>query len=483
LRSPWLVAVWIGLATLLLYARPLLFPYLVQDDFQILSRGTTWQRTRASLWAPQNEHAMPPGRILTFLLVQAAGSAEHLPQLTTLVGPLSLLLSLLLLSEFVRRELGHPLYGLVPAALFGISSTYYQAVKWFASSFAMPSLVFLLLGLLAVQSWRRTGRGWYLDLAALCCLIAPAWFGSGILAGPVCCLYLAWPQPADQPAPPGRLGHWSVVPLLGTGAFLALSLPLTAQAIMHLPHYHGKTALELFDPWQGLLLTGRSTADNLFLGLFGVSGVHVPLWLVPPLLAGLAALGGWWCRGGSPRLALLGVGLIVSNYWLIYSIRWSWGYEAEPDTGWRGMTTYTWSRYHLLSQLGLSLIVAAGLPARAGRWFTLHDGGLTRRQAGWLLCLIGLLFVAQAPRAVFPLEDWKHQEYQRQELREVGEMDERCRRYGISAETARSALKDHPPPFRKGDYADDVDGWDLLRGSDHPRDLSVEEARRLLEQD
>src|SRR5205807_1011957 len=106
------------------------------------------------------------------------------------VGPLSVLLAMALLGLFVRRELGHPLYGLVAATLFGVTSTYQQAGYWFASSFSVLSLLFVLLGLLAAQSWRRTGRGLHLDLAVLWCLAAPAWFASGVLAGPLCCLYL-----------------------------------------------------------------------------------------------------------------------------------------------------------------------------------------------------------------------------------------------------------------------------------------------------
>src|SRR5579871_2102867 len=83
------VGVLILLATAALYLYPLLRPQLVQDDFQILSRGATWRRTADGLWVPQNEHAMPLGRLLTFALVQGAGRATVLPWSAGLVGPLA----------------------------------------------------------------------------------------------------------------------------------------------------------------------------------------------------------------------------------------------------------------------------------------------------------------------------------------------------------------------------------------------------------
>ena len=53
-------------------ARPLP-PVLAQDDFQILAQSWTWQKTLDGLWTPNNEHAMPLGRLLTFAVVQLAG--------------------------------------------------------------------------------------------------------------------------------------------------------------------------------------------------------------------------------------------------------------------------------------------------------------------------------------------------------------------------------------------------------------------------
>ena len=235
----WLAAL-TAFATLCLYLQPLGWPILLQDDFQILSQSWTWERTRAGLWVPQNEHAMPLGRLLTFGLDKLAGGPSGLPLAAALVGPVALLLGLPLVYRFVGRELGHPLYGVVALILLGVTSVYQQAVFWFAASFSIFALDMLLLGLLAAQHYRWTGHAPWLAVCALCCALAPCWFASGILAGPLCCLYLLLPERGSWPGTGQtwlRFALLRATPLLGSGLFLAVSLPLTAQTINHLPHY------------------------------------------------------------------------------------------------------------------------------------------------------------------------------------------------------------------------------------------------------
>src|SRR5690349_17746777 len=112
-RSPALPIMLACLAVVLLYARSLASPVSFYDDFQILAQSWTWERTREGLWIPQNEHAMPLGRLLTFGLECLAGRLPFVPFLTCLVGPLALLLALALVHIFVRRETGHSLYALL----------------------------------------------------------------------------------------------------------------------------------------------------------------------------------------------------------------------------------------------------------------------------------------------------------------------------------------------------------------------------------
>jgi hypothetical protein len=465
LRSPLRrIGLLVCLCSLLLYTRSLLFPVLLQDDFQILAASWTWHRTLDHLWSPQNEHVMPLGRLLTFALVGLARRPTAVPAVVAWVGPVALLAALGLVQLFVRRETGRSSWGWLAAGLFGVSAVYQQAVTWFAAAFSVWALVMVLLALLACQSWRQTGRACYLDLAILACALAPAWFASGILAGPLCCLYLL----ASRSSPERAIGKgWippsiTLSPLLGTGLFLALSLPRAAGTILHLEHYQGKSAVEAFNPWKGVLYSARSLIDNLLLGVVGITHVEVP-WPIQVVL--LVILGGaafwWWRRSSQPGLQWLGLGLIFGSYVLTYSARADWGYEGV-------MTRTAWSRYHLLPHLGLVLFVMGGLPRD---WFPVQPDPRWLRRASWVL---GALFVVQLPRAVLgtPASDPE----QTALLRRIEGMDERCREHHISAEQARQVL----PPLDLGRWASQVNGWEFLTGSSSPRVWTDDEVRRLL---
>ncbi len=466
-------------AFVLLHGRSLVGPVLFFDDFQILAQSWTWQRTWEGLWAPQNEHAMPLGRLFCFGLEALAGRPWLLPFLTCLVGPSALLLGLGLLYRFVGRELGHPFYALVAVILFAVTSVYNQAVWWFAASFVLFSLDMILLGLLAAQRWRQTGRFIHLVLCTLACLLAPGWFALGILGGPLCCLYLVYRQrklPGVELAP-SSLRCWfaGLFPLAGTALFLGISLPRSAQAILHASHYQGITAVEAFDPWVGLQFTARSLVDNLLLGLVGVCNVELPTWCIAGVLFVVFVLAVWWWQQVSDhRLMLLGLGLIGSSYLLCYSARSLWPYSQ--------MVQPNFSRYHLLPHLGLVLFFCSGLPARAGRWFILDaKGAITDRQRRFLYGLIGVCFVVQLPRGLLCSSptDW-HQfaevRAQQAVLRRIEEVDARCRNYHISADAARQALGQLDVPFS----IDVIDGWEFLVGSDDPRPLPPEEIKQLL---
>jgi hypothetical protein len=397
----------------------------------------------------------------------------YLPIVTCLVGPLSLLLALALVYIFVHRETGHSLYALLAVALFGVTTVYHQAVWWFAASFAILALNTLLLGLLAAQRWRQTGRGIYLDLTVLACLLAPSWFAIGVLAGPLCFLYLL---PWDAKPGLGRsTRHWSVLPLAGTALFLAMSLPLTARTIMHLEHYEGQTAVEAFNPVVGLTYTARSLVDNLLLGIIGVGGIALPVWCVVPLLAGAFVLGAWWWRQARDhRLMLLGLGLIGSGYLLVYSARSAWSYTQ--------MVEPAFSRYHLLPHLGLVLFFCGGLPGRAGRWFApAENGAISARQRRFVLALIGVCFLLQLPRGLIcgsPTGTAQLHLIREQQavLHRIEEVDALCREHHISAAAAREALGKLEIPYSLGV----IDGWQFLRGSVDPHALPPDEIRSLL---
>jgi hypothetical protein len=257
-------------------------------------------------------------------------------------------------------------------------------------------------------------------------------------------------------------------PLLGSALFLAVSLPLTAEYILHLEHYGAKSAAEAFQPWVGAVYSARSIVDNLTLGALGLSAVELPIGLVPVALAALVLLGIWWWRPVPHRRLLpLGLGLILLNYLLIYSARAEWDYAQ--------MTMSNWSRYHLLPQLGLALLVCGGLPRFQDRLDLRGPAAtLSRRQARLLGGLVAALFVIQLPHAL--LVPRANDPEQREVLRRIQDTDAVCQAHHIAADQARAVL----PFLRVPLCAKSENGWNLLRGSHDPRPMPLDEVRRLV---
>jgi hypothetical protein len=470
-----------GLAFLGLYGYGLLFPYLFADDFPLLLGSWTWPTTWNNLWQPHNEHTFPLGRLSTWLLVQLGeGRLTAMPRLLSLQGPVGVLAGMGLVYLFVQRESGQPILGVLALTFFGVTTQYNQAVTWFSASFVVLALDTILLALLAAQRWRQTRRWRFLAWCAFWVALAPGWFATGILAGPLCCLYLLpvrlSRQPEETALPsipkagplPAKI-RWLafLAPLVGTTAFLGilLSRPDTADRIIHAGHYQGHSAFNVFMPLFGLQSTGRAVVDHLLFGTVGIWGVvcpPIPAYGMVVLLTAGAAW--WWWRAPLRRLMLLGLGFILTSNLLVYSFREPWGYE----------NMITWSRYDLLPHLGLTFFLAGGLPANRSGVSTF----LTRRQAVMACLLTALLFVCQLPRAIaisYFAPDMHAEQMPKLEFIEA--KDERCRKLRISAATAHQALgKLDIPPVDDGLG----NGWKFLRGSPDPLPMSATEARRLL---
>lgn len=472
-RIVWVVVL-ASAASLALNSYPVFRPWLQDDDFGILSESLTWQRTLQYLWRPWNEHVMPLGRLSTWLLVHLAGSAAALPRAVALQGPLAVLAAMWLLYLFVGRELKHAFYGLVAAILYGVSLKYNEAVRWFAASFAILAFDTLLLGLLAAQAWRRSGRPRWLVLSAVCAALAPGWFAAGVLAGPFCSLYLL----ASSFLDPDRVISWrrrlaqSAVPTVGTVLFLGGTLPFTGKLIQHTAHYGSQTATQAFAPLGGLALTGRMLVDNLLLGL-NAFGVTCPALWVPVALLLIAAAG--WCWWAQPRarrnLLVLGLGMIIGSYWLALSFRYAWPYEAM---------IVRWNRYNVMPFAGLILFVCGGLPGRAGTLFQLQPGGITRRQAAALTEVIGLMLMLQMPAGlVGDMRVPRERDLQMACLQRIDAVEAICRAHHIASTAVVEALGPLPIPHNSSSDRD-VDGWWLLPGSATPSPHSGEEIRRLL---
>jgi hypothetical protein len=471
-------------AALLLNILALLRPVLLGDDWKMVVASWTWAQTRDHFWLPHNEHSMPLGRLSIWLMAQLAGKQTNLPLVFGLQGPLALIAAMVLVYLLVRRESGQAFRGLLAMTLFGVNTHYQNAVNWFSASFGVLALDTLLLGVLAAQRWRQTGRFRHLFLSALWCALAPGWFGSGYLAGPLCALYLLVPRSSETAAWPvkmpdlrarlrdaaRRLFLPALVPLLGTAVSLTITLPLNGKQIANLPRVEqpGVVAWQTFKPNIALGYTLRAMVDDVIPGAFGYTEVTFSIPVVIGVWVAFLVLGAlWWWRAPHRPLLALGLGLIVLSYETIFTVRAYFEYE--------GM--HHWGRYHLMAHLGLVLFLCGGIPRRVAAWVNAAPGWAIDERAAQLLIL---LLITQAPR----MEAFDGCAQQHADLERVEQVDARCRKHHIDAATAREAL----PEFEISRMSDELDGrplsgWDLLRGSPDPRPMTAEEARPLLEKD
>jgi hypothetical protein len=165
--------------------------------------------------------------------------------------------------------------------------------------------------------------------------------------------------------------------------------------------------------------------------------------------------------------------LLVLSYWVTYSFRTAWPYEAMM---------IRWTRYNLFPFLGLVLVVCGGLPGRQGSLFQLEPSGrLTGGQVRGLAFLVGLLFLLQFPLGLLGhLRQDPDATRQMASLRRVEEVDDLCRRHGIAAGAARQALGRLEIPY--SGEPPRIDGWEFLQGSPDPRPIDGEAVRDLLTQ-
>jgi hypothetical protein len=275
-----------------------------------------------------------------------------------------------------------------------------------------------------------------------------------------------------------------------------VSLPLTAQSIMHLHHYGDESAVEAFGPIIGLQYSFRAVVDHLAWGTIGVSEVICPTPWVWAVFGGLVVIASVWiCFAPRKSLAILGVAAIGASYWLVYSARAGWRYDQMAS----------WSRYHLFAQLGLTFLMVGGLrlPRRIlpGEW----EAGASFRQCIVLCTLIGLLFVLQLPRGILAhvrmLEEtetgsdftstlpggkrvyWRDAKFHAEQMRafkRIEAVDGLCQEHHISAVDARKVLDPIEIPYDASGDPQRENNWQFLRGSDQPRERSDEEIRRLV---
>lgn len=442
------------LGALSLHLTSLFRPQLLYDDFDILQASWTWADTTSNLWEPMNEHSWPLTRLTTSAVVEASGHRQTLLPLMAAIPPrLALIGALLLTFRFATKHTGSQLAGIVGMIAFGLTAAYQEAIYWYAAHPPLWCVCCALLALTAADRWLESGRWWRLAEVGLWAFVAPCWFAGGVIVGPLVGVYLV-------------LSHrWlaGAVPFAGALLFLFLSWAFAGDKINNPHHFEGKSMLQSLDPITGAGMTARAVVDQIAVAAVGVFRVAMPIPVVAvmlPLLIVVAVW--WWWRAPDRRLVLVGAGFIVGSDLLIYSARGEWSYAEQLRD---------WSRYNVFPWFGLMLMLVGGV-----RW---PAGPLTRRQAGIALGVTAVFFAVQLPRGMFGSAGIDPD--QPAMLRQLEEIDRRCREHRISAAAARQAL---PPLFTEYWLVQGKDEprncLELLWGSPDPVPRGVEEVRRLL---
>jgi hypothetical protein len=237
---------------------------------------------------------------------------------------------------------------------------------------------------------------------------------------------------------------------------------MSGDRILKAEHHGTRTTLQAFDPVVGGINAARSVVDQLAFGAVGVAGFACPPVVAAVLFVAVTIGVRWyWKQAPRPDLLILGVVLITLHYILAYAARVAWPYDT---------VLHTWSRYNVFPWLGVALGVAGGLYRPAG---AAGAAALTARETRLLRRALVALLLLNLPRGIIGTPPTEPE--QAAVLRRVGEVDDRCRKEGISAEAARRILDPIPMPGDRG-----FDAWRLLRGSDHPRPFTDAEVSRLL---
>jgi hypothetical protein len=309
------------------------------------------------LFRPINEHMAPFFELVSWATWDLAGrKLVRAPLAFALTSIVPFLACLALLRRVAQRELGSITAARAAVAIFSISTVYAEVVLWYsASTFAwalMWTLIVWLCAESAVGGRSRIGVWGTVPAAAL----APACSGIGLLAGPLGTIrWLSGPASPD----PHRRGPQlaAIAPLLGTGLYLAICSAFRYRGVLE------SSLRRHADLARGLELACRAPACKLVPSLFGWHDADLDLPPLPCLAVSLVALAGIlaWARRGRPRAMILGgLWLILGGYGLIYPVRTHLGTDH---------TVLHMERFHLFPQLGLSLILSAGL----GPWLRRFD--------------------------------------------------------------------------------------------------------------
>jgi hypothetical protein len=355
---------------------------LVMDDFPYVAESRSLESLRAHLWQPHNAHVVPLFRLWIYGLCRVAGSLAHLPAVLGFAAFLALALVMIAGGLFVARETGNSAMGLATMALLGVTSVMEPVVAWFAAGQTLWAGLFVLLTLLALQSWAAHGRLWRLILAIVAIVAAPLFWSGGLIAGPVGAAYVFCKCGAKRrPAMTALV----LISLTVGGALLLIGRSANHAAMSDAP------VVRPIYFYRGLVFTFQGITEALVMNNLGLDTKTTPTQAVV-LCFGLLVTWCWTRIGHGPiqPLEAAGAFIVLLAFGMTYTFR---GKEDYYDS----LRNLRW--YHAIPQIGAALFAAGWFNA----CFRVRPGALkgtaARRQDGlYVLALVALLLTLQLPR-------------------------------------------------------------------------------------
>jgi hypothetical protein len=359
------------------YLRPALF----FDDFDYVDIGRQWSTTVEHLFVPYNEHLCVATRLFTWLICSAVTN-DHLPRLMALAGMALFAATWVPLYFFVRNEFGSAVLGLVAISVFAITTVHREVIEWYSASQWCWALLALLWCLVILQTGANAPGLWRLAASVVISAIAPLNYAIGLFVGPLATVYLLTRKCNGASISAASC----VAPLLGTVLFLAVAVPLKARGVIERASYAGQTPAEAVDPLKGVLFGVRSTVDLLMARNVGIE-THRYLrreWYAGLFIALILVLAELVERSRRPIPLILGIAMVLIPYAVTLPLR-SW--VQYPQFLW-------WTRYQLIPQLGVTLVVCSALAEYCPNWAV--GRSMTWTGAVAIISLAAIQFVVHA---------------------------------------------------------------------------------------
>lgn len=326
-----------------LFADSLAYYRVQGDDFAYIGASRTIKRTIEHLFVPHNAHIVPSWRLLTWGLVAWAGTIASLPKVLGVATICVVPMVMASVGLLVGRETQRPTVGLVAAAFAGLTSVLKSPATWYSAGQTLWAALGILLTLLAVQSWRRSGGWWKLALSVVAAFIAGGFWTIGHASGLAAAAYLLATGES-------RCRRAAIVPFTATVAAVGVYFGLGAGKIEVEVRMEGNDQDKAINPYRGFSHSVQSISETLVIGNLGIAAETSPL-QAAVLTFSLAGLWLWtFRRGGAPSpLECAGLTIVSVGYMVSWTFR---GYY--PWTSLRGVVPW----YDAIPHIGAVLFAA-----------------------------------------------------------------------------------------------------------------------------